>query len=91
MFKNACDIHINEGKVNNIAGDVDMHVRFASPTTTTDWKLGLLLILFSVFHPGYDVMLDACMKLRLCWSYTNLLFLTSFILCRTRQLLYSIA
>jgi len=47
MFKNACDVNIKEGRINNIAGDVDMHMRFASPTTI-DWKLGPLLILFAV-------------------------------------------
>jgi len=49
MFKNACDINIKEGRINNIAGDVDMHMRFASPTTIdSDWKLGPLLMLFAV-------------------------------------------
>jgi len=47
MFKNACDINIEEGRMNNIAGDVDMHMRFTSPTTI-DWKLGALLMLFAV-------------------------------------------
>ncbi|KAF8331161.1 hypothetical protein F5887DRAFT_62000 [Amanita rubescens] len=49
MFKNACDINIKEGRINNIAGDVDMYMHLASPTTN-DWKLpvGPLLMLFAV-------------------------------------------
>jgi len=46
-FNNACGVNINESRINNIAGDVDMHMHLASPTTI-DWKLGPLLMLFAV-------------------------------------------